>query len=89
MDFITLSYCRSPEDVQEARDFLSSINRDGIKVGIYGNVMASTAALMFWHLLVALIITWRFPSLHQPERHQGGHTVVQWQALLHNGSPVA
>ncbi|GAB4821691.1 hypothetical protein N2152v2_008737 [Parachlorella kessleri] len=32
VDFVTLSYCRSPEDVAEAKDFLSSLGRDGIKV---------------------------------------------------------
>ena len=33
VDFVTLSYARSPEDVAECREFLESIGREGIKVG--------------------------------------------------------
>ena len=33
IDFVTLPFCRSPEDIQEARDFLSSIGKDGVQVG--------------------------------------------------------
>lgn len=33
VDFMTLSYARSQEDVFEAREFLESIGREGIKVG--------------------------------------------------------
>lgn len=32
IDFVTLSYCRSPEDIQEARDFLDSIGASHTKV---------------------------------------------------------
>jgi hypothetical protein len=32
IDFVTLSYCRSPADVEEARGFLTSIGKEGIKV---------------------------------------------------------
>ena len=32
VDFISLSYCRSPEDITEARDFLDSIGQNNTKV---------------------------------------------------------
>ncbi|GAB4816028.1 hypothetical protein N2152v2_003074 [Parachlorella kessleri] len=32
VDFVTLAYCRSRQDVEDARDFLSSIGKEGIKV---------------------------------------------------------
>ena len=34
VDFLTLSYCRSPEDVAEAQDYLASIGMDGIKASL-------------------------------------------------------
>lgn len=36
VDFMTLSYARSQEDVFEAREFLQSIGREGIKVRLMG-----------------------------------------------------
>jgi pyruvate kinase len=33
VDFISLSYCRSAEDVHECRDFLASIGAEHTKVG--------------------------------------------------------
>ena len=39
IDFVTLSYCRSAEDVREARNFLSSIGREGVKVPCTGQIL--------------------------------------------------
>lgn len=38
IDFVVLSYCRSPDDIEVAREFLDSIGKTGVKVGSHNKL---------------------------------------------------